>query len=211
MTDCCTVTVSYTHLDVYKRQGQHGEGGGGRQPLKCADETAQIMLDGLISDLDIKSGEKIMLILNGTGATTLMELFIIYRKCVSYLKEKNIEIVANYVGCLLYTSGNHRRQDAVLLSFYDGSRHYGRHTGGQCDKSGRGAGYVLHRAKQGSHRRQGESAGYAAEYHTDQPAGGAGKRRYAANHFICTDCGDNSCKIGRECGCLLYTSITQRY
>ena len=41
------------------------------------------MLDGLISDLDIKSGEKIMLILNGTGATTLMELFIIYRKCVS--------------------------------------------------------------------------------------------------------------------------------
>ena len=81
--------------------GQHGEGGGGRQPLKCADETAQIMLDGLISDLDIKSGEKIMLILNGTGATTLMELFIIYRKCVSYLKEKNIEIVANYVGELL--------------------------------------------------------------------------------------------------------------
>ena len=30
-----------------------------------------------------------------------MELFIIYRKCVSYLKEKNIEIVANYVGELL--------------------------------------------------------------------------------------------------------------
>ena len=81
--------------------GQHGEGGGGRQTMKSADETAQIMLDGLLADLDIKEGEKIMLILNGTGATTLMELFIIYRKCVSYLKEKNIEIVANYVGELL--------------------------------------------------------------------------------------------------------------
>ncbi len=81
--------------------GQHGEGGGGRQPMKSADETAKIMLDGLLADLDIKDGEKIMLILNGTGATTLMELFIIYRKCVSYLKEKNIEIVANYVGELL--------------------------------------------------------------------------------------------------------------
>ena len=81
--------------------GQHGEEGGGRQPMKSADETAEIMLNALINDLEIKSGEKVMLILNGSGATTLMELFIIYRKCVSYLKEKNIEIVANYVGELL--------------------------------------------------------------------------------------------------------------
>ena len=42
-----------------------------------------------------------MLILNGVGATTLMELFIVYRKCEQFLKEKNIEIVANYVGELL--------------------------------------------------------------------------------------------------------------
>ena len=81
--------------------GQHGEGGGGRQSMKSADETAVIMVDALIKDLSIRSGEKVMLILNGVGATTLMELFIIYRKCVSYLQEKNIEIVANYVGELL--------------------------------------------------------------------------------------------------------------
>lgn len=81
--------------------GQHGEGGGGRQPMKPADETAVIMVDALLKDLSIQEGEKIMLILNGTGATTLMELFIVYRKCESYLKEKNIEIVANYVGELL--------------------------------------------------------------------------------------------------------------
>lgn len=81
--------------------GQHGEGGGGRQPMKSADETAQIMVDALLKDLSIKEGEKIMLILNGAGATTLMELLIIYRKCEEYLKEKNIEIVANYVGELL--------------------------------------------------------------------------------------------------------------
>lgn len=81
--------------------GQHGEGGGGRQPLKTADETAKIMLNGLLADLSIKDGEKLMLILNGTGATTLMELFIIYRHCSQLLKEKKIEIVANYVGELL--------------------------------------------------------------------------------------------------------------
>lgn len=81
--------------------GQHGEGGGGRQTMKSADETADIMVEALLKDLSIKSGEKIMLILNGTGATTLMELFIIYRRCETYLKDKNIEIVANFVGELL--------------------------------------------------------------------------------------------------------------
>ena len=81
--------------------GQHGEGGGGRQELKSADETAEIMLNALLKDLSVKTGEKLMLILNGVGATTLMELFIIYRKCERLLKEKNIEVVANYVGELL--------------------------------------------------------------------------------------------------------------
>jgi len=81
--------------------GQHGEGGGGRQKLKTADETTQIMLNGLLSDLSIKDGEKIMLILNGVGATTLMELFIVYRCCVELLGKKNIKIVANFVGEML--------------------------------------------------------------------------------------------------------------
>jgi dihydroxyacetone kinase-like protein len=81
--------------------GQHGEGGGGRQELKSADETAEIMLNVLLKDLSVKNGEKLMLILNSVGATTLMELFIVYRKCERLLKAKNIEIVANYVGELL--------------------------------------------------------------------------------------------------------------
>jgi len=81
--------------------GQHGEGGGGRGPMKSADKTAEIMVEALLKDLSIKGGEKIMLILNGCGATTLMELFIIYRRCAQVLEARNIEIVANYVGELL--------------------------------------------------------------------------------------------------------------
>ncbi|MEG3030043.1 MAG: dihydroxyacetone kinase subunit DhaK [Oscillospiraceae bacterium] len=81
--------------------GQHGEGGGGRQKMKSADETTEIMVNALLKDLSIKDGEKVMLILNGTGATTLMELFIVYRKAAEVLKAKNVEIVANYVGELL--------------------------------------------------------------------------------------------------------------
>ena len=81
--------------------GQHGEEGGGRQKLLTADQTIDIMLPALLHDLKIKSSEKILLLLNGSGATTLMELCILYRRCAAILKEKNIEIVANKIGELL--------------------------------------------------------------------------------------------------------------
>ena len=81
--------------------GQHGEGGGGSMPMKSADETAVIMMDALLKDLDVKSGEKLMVIINGSGATTLMEQLIVYRKCHKYLAEKGIEVVASHVGELL--------------------------------------------------------------------------------------------------------------
>lgn len=83
--------------------GQHGEGGGGRMEMKSADETAEIMIQALIKDLDIKDGEKVMVIVNGSGATTLMEMLIVYRKCHKILQEKNIEILSNHVGELLTT------------------------------------------------------------------------------------------------------------
>jgi len=87
--------------DMEIGMGQHGEEGGGRTKLKTADETAEIMLEALLRDLGIRSGERIMLVLDGMGATTMMELFIVYRRCASYLREKNIEIAANYIGNLL--------------------------------------------------------------------------------------------------------------
>lgn len=87
--------------DMEIGMGQHGEGGGGRTSLKTADETAVIMMDELLRDLDVKAGEKLMVIINGTGSTTLMEQLIVYRKCHNYLAEKGIEVVAQSVGELL--------------------------------------------------------------------------------------------------------------
>lgn len=81
--------------------GQHGEGGGGSMPMKSADETAVIMMDALLKDLEVKSGEKLMVIINGSGSTTLMEQLIVFRKCYKYLAEKGIEVVASHVGELL--------------------------------------------------------------------------------------------------------------
>lgn len=81
--------------------GQHGEGGGGSQPMKSADETAAIMMNALLADLNVQSGEKLLVIINGSGATTLMEQLIVFRACHKLLAEKGIEIVASIVGEVL--------------------------------------------------------------------------------------------------------------
>lgn len=78
--------------------GQHGEGGGGHQTLLTADETAEIMIKSLIKDLDVKSGQKLAVIVNGVGSTTLMEQLIVFRKLYNYLSSEGIEVVASEVG-----------------------------------------------------------------------------------------------------------------
>lgn len=81
--------------------GQHGEAGTGSTKILSADKTAEVMLAGLISAIDAKTGDKVMVILNGAGATTLMELFIVLRGVKKVLDQKGIVIAASKVGELL--------------------------------------------------------------------------------------------------------------
>src|ERR1700722_4593933 len=83
--------------------GQHGEAGTGRMPLKTADETAGIMLNMLLEDLEVKSGEELLVIVNGAGATTLMELLIIYRRVAQILNAKGIKLARGKVGEFITT------------------------------------------------------------------------------------------------------------
>ena len=75
--------------------GQHGEGGGtGPQKIVSADEIAATMAERLIPAAKLGSGEKAMLIINGSGATTLMEMFVVFRKAHQVLTAKGINVVA---------------------------------------------------------------------------------------------------------------------
>lgn len=99
VTGACLAEFAEDEMEI--GVGQHGEEGGGRIKMKSADETATIMLEALLRDLGIKSGERILLMLDGMGSTTLMELFIVYRRCAAILRERNIEVVADTVGNML--------------------------------------------------------------------------------------------------------------
>jgi len=78
--------------------GQHGESGAGRVKLRTADETAEIMLDRLLADLEAKPGEELMVIINGMGSTTLMELFIVFRRVSQLLSDRGIMVARSRVG-----------------------------------------------------------------------------------------------------------------
>ncbi|MCG8476302.1 MAG: dihydroxyacetone kinase subunit DhaK [Cytophagales bacterium] len=81
--------------------GQHGEGGGGRTELLSADETASRMIEQLNKKLNIQKGEKVLLYINGVGATTHMELLIVYRKAHQLLEELGAEIAEGKVAEIL--------------------------------------------------------------------------------------------------------------
>ena len=47
------------------------------------------------------SGERLIVYLNGTGATTLMEMFIIFRRISQIMQEKGLELAGTRIGELL--------------------------------------------------------------------------------------------------------------
>ena len=78
--------------------GHHGEPGINVQPLKTADEIAQMMLDIIIPDLPFEAGDEVVVLLSGLGATPVMEQYIVYNKVEEILTEKNIRVHKSYVG-----------------------------------------------------------------------------------------------------------------
>ena len=77
--------------------GIHGEPGIERTSIKSAKETANTLLEKILKDYDYSNGE-VALLVNGLGATPLMELYILNREVCNLLEEKNIKVYKNMVG-----------------------------------------------------------------------------------------------------------------
>lgn len=77
--------------------GIHGEPGTSREKMISANEAAQRLLDTILADLDY-SGKEVVVLVNGMGATPLMELYIINNFVQDYLKEKGVKVYDTMVG-----------------------------------------------------------------------------------------------------------------
>ncbi len=77
--------------------GIHGEPGTHRDKIKTADEITTLLMDKILADIDY-SGSEVAVMVNGSGATPLMELFIINNKVADILAEKGIKVYKTLVG-----------------------------------------------------------------------------------------------------------------
>ena len=77
--------------------GIHGEPGIKQEKIKSADEISKELLDHILKDFENLDGDFVLMV-NGMGQTTEMELFVVNNFCHDYLKEKNINIKKTFLG-----------------------------------------------------------------------------------------------------------------
>lgn len=83
----------------YMAVGIGQDGDTGRvEKIQSADTVAEMLLEMLLQDLQIKKEEKVLLLVNGSGAVALAELLIIFRACYGLLAEKGIGVFSSKIG-----------------------------------------------------------------------------------------------------------------
>lgn len=78
--------------------GIHGEPGVRRTEIMDADEITEELTETVLDDLDLDAGTEVVTIVNGMGATPLMELFIVNRRLQELLDGCDIETWDAWVG-----------------------------------------------------------------------------------------------------------------
>ena len=78
--------------------GIHGEPGIAREKLVTADELAEKMVDKIVDDIPYKEGDEVALLINGLGATPLMELYLLNSSASSAITKRGIKIYKTFVG-----------------------------------------------------------------------------------------------------------------
>lgn len=78
--------------------GIHGEPGMRREKLRTADEITDEIMDAILSEMNASSGDRVSVLVNSLGSTTLMELYIINRRVAARLAEAGLNIHRTWVG-----------------------------------------------------------------------------------------------------------------
>lgn len=86
------------HDEVEIGMGIHGEPGTHREKISSADSVAEQLMSKIFSDIELKGGDEVSVMINGLGSTTNMELFIVNKKVNEILKDKGIEVYKTFVG-----------------------------------------------------------------------------------------------------------------
>ncbi|MDP4084816.1 MAG: dihydroxyacetone kinase subunit DhaK [Bacillota bacterium] len=89
-------TIGETEMEI--GMGIHGEPGIERSEIQSADEITEALLTKVLDDLNLEENSEVAVLINGLGATPLLELYIVNNKVSQILKEKNIHVHETFIG-----------------------------------------------------------------------------------------------------------------
>lgn len=103
LTPCTLPAVGHPNFEIKPGTmevgiGHHGEPGIAVCELETAADMAKRMVDIVIPDYPFQSGDEVVVLISGLGATPVMELYVLYDEVERLLTEKGIRVYRPYVG-----------------------------------------------------------------------------------------------------------------
>lgn len=122
LTSCTVPAIGKPTFDITDKQievgvGIHGERGRETLDLTDASEIVIQLSDAIDKDLKPAKGQKVLLHVNGFGATPLMELYLVYNLATDFFEQRGIEIVRSLVGN--YTTSLDMAGCSITLTLMD--------------------------------------------------------------------------------------------
>jgi dihydroxyacetone kinase-like protein len=78
--------------------GIHGEPGRRRAKRVTASEIVSLLVDAVVPDLPFQAGDRVALMINGLGGTSIGELYLLYGLAHEQLQARGIQVARSYVG-----------------------------------------------------------------------------------------------------------------
>jgi len=103
LTPCIIPEVGHANFELGEDEmamgmGIHGEPGVWNGPLKTSKEIVAESMDTLLGDMPVAAGEELAILVNGLGATSIEELYIMVNDINEYLAAKGITVYKTIVG-----------------------------------------------------------------------------------------------------------------
>ncbi|WP_203362500.1 dihydroxyacetone kinase subunit DhaK [Bacillus sp. REN10] len=91
-------SFSISENEMELGMGIHGEPGLERELLKSAADIAEALVEAVLHEEVFQTGDELAVMVNGLGATPMMELYIVNRTVQQLLKEKGFQVIKTFVG-----------------------------------------------------------------------------------------------------------------
>ena len=103
LTPCTIPAVGKPGFEISEDEmevgmGIHGEPGIERTKVKTSHEIAELLVEKVLAEHQLTAEDKVAVLINGLGATPLMELFIFNKDVSEILAKKGVQVYKTFVG-----------------------------------------------------------------------------------------------------------------